>query len=305
MKGVNKEELQDIFKGIANKEAKDFNRLYERYQKLVYGISFSILKNKEDSEEVVQVVFTKIWDMPVEYLPKNHEATWLYRLTKNETLNFLRKQKGTVNIEELYCIGEEDKELEAIVEKDTYNKILSKLEEKDQEIVSLKILSDLSFKEISKVLDMPIGTVQWRYYKALHTLKTLFGSVSMYIATMIALIMQRFPKKRQKEQQEFTNEEIAQKENEEEEQQEMVQTGTEEQKRQEPIEDGIESEKTQQENTNTNIKEEIIIKQEESAFLTPVEVGLLSFSSVFLISAILFFIFFIKHQQKAKRKVSK
>lgn len=302
MKNVNKEELHYIFKGIANKEEKEFKRLYEEYRKLVYGISFSILKNRENSEEMVQEVFTKIWSMPVEYLPTNHEASWLYRLTKNETLNFLRKQKEKVDMEELYYIGKEDKELEAIVERENYNKILSKLEEKDQEIVSLKILSALSFQEISRILDMPMGTVQWRYYKALHTLKTLLSSLSMYIVTMIVFVTQKFANKKGK--QEAVKEEITETEMEKEEQ-EIAQTKPEEEKKQETARDEEESAKTEQEDHTINTKEEITVKPQEPPYVTPIDIGLLSISSVFLIISILFFIFFIKHQQKAKKNVSK
>ena len=161
MKSINKQELHDIFRGIAEKEVKEFNKLYERYNKLVYAISFSILKNKENSEDITQIVFTKIWNMNTNNLPTSNEASWLYSITKNETLNFLRKQKNTVNLEEVYYINNDDKEINEIIEKDTYNRIIAKLDEKEQDIVSLKILSGLSFKEISQILNMPMGTVQW------------------------------------------------------------------------------------------------------------------------------------------------
>ncbi len=87
MKSINKQELHNIFKGIANKEENEFNKLYEKYNKLVYRISFSILKNKENSEDITQTVFTKIWNMNTNNLPTNSEASWLYTITKNETLN--------------------------------------------------------------------------------------------------------------------------------------------------------------------------------------------------------------------------
>jgi len=44
---------------------------------VIYGIAFSILKNKEDSEDVVQIVFSKLYVLDKEKLPKEKEATWL------------------------------------------------------------------------------------------------------------------------------------------------------------------------------------------------------------------------------------
>lgn len=49
---------------------------------MIYGIAFSILKNKEDSEDVVQIVFSKLYVLDKEKLPKEKEATWLYSVTK-------------------------------------------------------------------------------------------------------------------------------------------------------------------------------------------------------------------------------
>ena len=198
MKKINKEELHNIFIGIKNNKESAFKELYEKYRKLVYAVSFSILKNKENSEELVQKVFIKLWQMEKNNFPTSNESSWLYSMTKNEVLNFLRNQKEEIEIDELYYITEEDKELNKIIEKDTYNKIISRLNKKEQEIVSLKILSNLSFKEISQILHVPIGTVQWRYYKSLHTLKILLSNLCIYIIAIGIFITNRFRNKHQR-----------------------------------------------------------------------------------------------------------
>ena len=103
----------------------------------------------------------------------------------------MRKQKSTVNLEDIYYINSDNNELNEIMEKDTFNRIITKLNEKEQEIVSLKILSNLSFREISQILNIPIGTVQWRYYKSLHTIETLISSISLYTITIVLFITQK------------------------------------------------------------------------------------------------------------------
>ena len=156
MKSINKEELHNDFNDLIHDENEAFFKIYEKYKSLVYSIAFSILKNKEDSEEIVQIVFTKIWQIENEKLPTNNEASWLYTVTKNTTLDFLKKQKKDLNIDEIYYITTENEELNKIIEQDTFNRIISKLDKEGQEIVSLKILSQLSFNEISQVLNKPI-----------------------------------------------------------------------------------------------------------------------------------------------------
>ena len=58
-----------------------------------------------------------------------------------------------------------------------FNNLIKNLPQKQQEILSLKIVSNLSFKEIANILNMKIPTVQWHYYKSLNTIKLLLGNV--------------------------------------------------------------------------------------------------------------------------------
>ena len=58
---INKEELKELFIEFKNGSQQEFEKLYTKYNKLVYGIAFSILKNQQDAEDIVQIVFTKIY----------------------------------------------------------------------------------------------------------------------------------------------------------------------------------------------------------------------------------------------------
>lgn len=307
MRNINKEELHEIFIEIANKNEEKFNQLYERYKSLVYAISFSILKNKEASEDVVQIVFSKIWNMKKENLPTVNEASWLYSLTKNETLNVLRKEKDAVSINDVYYI-KDDEDLNDITDKDTYNRIISKLDKKEQEIVSLKILSELSFREIAGILNMPIGTVQWKYYKALHTLKILIGNLSMFIVAITVFIANKTMFKNRKK---VANEEVKQEEQEEyrkdEESTSKDNDNSQEStnKETEDIKENLklENEMLGDNATNNEVKEQINV--EEISNLNKIDIGILSVSGIFLTITIIFSIIFVKHQQNRKKKVSK
>ncbi len=309
MKSINKQELHNIFKGIANKEENEFNKLYEKYNKLVYGVSFSMLKNKENSEDITQTVFTKIWNMDTNNLPTNNEASWLYTITKNETLNFLRKQKNALNLEDIYYINDDNNELNEIIEKDTFNRIIAKLDEKEQEIVSLKILSGLSFKAISQILNMPIGTVQWKYYKSLHTLETLISSVSLYIITIVLFITQKEVNMKKKAASENENTEAEAPTIKEENNYLQKDKEDETQKSELPNarENIIQSEKVIEESIQTNeIKEETVeeIRQQNNN-INMYDIGILGISSILLVITIIFTHIFRKHQQNLKKKASK
>ena len=86
---IDDKELEKIFLDISQDRASGIEELYSKYNKVVYGIAFTISKNKTDSEDIMQIVFTKIYEMNKLKLPTKSYASWLYSITKNETINFL------------------------------------------------------------------------------------------------------------------------------------------------------------------------------------------------------------------------
>lgn len=182
-------ELGRIFKEFKENDMSSYDIFYKEYYSLIYGIVFSILKNKENSEDVVQNVLIKIFSLDKSKFPDRGSLSWLYTVSKNEALNYLRKNKQFVNIEEIYEIKEETDEIEKIIDVHTYNKIINGLNEKEKEIVSLKILSNFTFKKIGQLLKMPTATVQWKYYKAVDSLKISLGNLAMFMITFIVLVV--------------------------------------------------------------------------------------------------------------------
>lgn len=178
MNKINELELKEIFEKIKNGDENSFETLYKNYHDLVFRITFSILKNKENSEDVCQEVFAKLMKLEKTKFPSTGEASWLYSVTKNEALQFIRKQKKNVNIDELYMLESESDEIEDIVDMDSYYKLLEGLKPIDKEIISLKILSDFTFEKIAQMLNMPIGTVQWRYYKSIYYIKLSISNLA-------------------------------------------------------------------------------------------------------------------------------
>ena len=294
MKSINKQDLHLIFQEIKQGNYNKLDDLYCKYNKLIYNIAFSILKNRENSEDIVQIVFMKIFQMDKNKLPTTNESTWLYSLTKNETLNYLRKKKQEVNLDEIYYITEEDKELNKIIDKDNYNRIIAKLNKQEREIISLKILSNMSFKEISLLLNIPMGTVQWKYYTSLYTLRLLLGNISMVIIGILLFIKSNISN-RKMEQTNINNDIEIDNENISDNKEQM------ENETSSSIESDINSTDDIFQNEIIEIPEPQKVDYEN----TNLNIGILSFTGIFLLFSIIFAIIFIKHQQKAKQNVSK
>ena len=168
---------EEIFELLKTNRKLGIEELYKNYSKLVYGVIYSILKNTDETEDVLQNVFVKIFKLDNEKLPTKSHLSWLYSVAKNETINYIKKHSKEKNYESLYEITDNDTEIEKVLDKEYFNKLIENLPLKQQEILSLKIISNLSFREIANILDMKIPAVQWHYYKSLNTLKLLLGNV--------------------------------------------------------------------------------------------------------------------------------
>ena len=306
MNRIDEKELKQLItelKSSNNKEA--FETLYKKYNKLVYRIAFTILKNKEDSEDIVQAVFSKIYSLPKDKLPIDNIATWIYSVTKNESITLYRKRKNTIDLYSMYEIADSDNEINRIVDQDRYNRILSRLNDKEKEIVSLKILTNLTFEEIAKILGQPTGTVKWRYYKSIHTLKLLFSNLGMFIVTLVIGLKTMFVTKDEINIEQSNNIEI---EDNTKNQQEDSQARTESE-----MQDTNKSiNKEEQEatkdisNQENETKEEIQIPvNEPTNYINNYSIGILAVSGIFLLFTIIFLINFIKYQLKRKIKASK
>mgnify|MGYP004662460385 FL=1 len=296
---INEKELEELFIEIKYGNKIAFEKLYNNYNKLIYSIAYSILKNKQDTEDVVQIVFEKLYLVDKEKLPNRNETSWLYSVTKNETINYLKRNKNNIDLDSIYNIEDDNNEINKIIDQDSYNRLIDKLNDKEKETISLKIVSNLSFEEIGKLLKEPTGTIKWRYYKAINTLKILLSNLGMFIITFAIVIKTLFNKKvSDRVEQDKTIENNTNEETQEN-------TYDETKKEQENLKDEVKSDISESQNNET--KEEInIVSQPTNTEITNNSgFCFLSISFVFFIVTIIFSIIFAKYQLKLRKKLSK
>ena len=82
----------EIIESFINGNEKAFAVLYELYSDKVYNTSLSYAKNVEDAEEITQDVFIKIYKSAATFKGESSLNTWVYRITVNTSLNFLKKK---------------------------------------------------------------------------------------------------------------------------------------------------------------------------------------------------------------------
>lgn len=299
MKKINVRELKELFIEIKYGNKIAFEKLYNNYNKLIYSIAYSILKNKQDAEDVVQIVFEKLYLIDKEKLPNRNESSWLYSITKNETINYLKRNKNNIDLDSIYNIEDDNNEINKIIDQDNYNRLISKLNNKEKEIISLKIISNLSFEEIGKLLKEPTGTIKWRYYKAVNTLKILLSNLGMFIITFVIGIKTLFNKKASdKVEQDKT---IGNNTTE----QTGENTNAETKKGQENLKDEVKSDVSESQDKETKNEINIVSQPTNTEIINNSGVCILSISFIFLIITIIFSIILAKYQLKLRKKLSK
>lgn len=176
--------LQEIKGG--SKDA--FNILFEKYWETVYSTAYNRLKNQDDAKDIVQGIFTKIWQnretQNIENLPG-----YLHVAIRNNVFKFLSKQKS---LHPFFDILDniEDKNLTAdsnLLWKEflkSYEALLETMPAKRQQIFRLRYHSNQTTKEISLQLGITRKTVQNQLGKAIESLK-----VALHIMNLLVIIL--------------------------------------------------------------------------------------------------------------------
>jgi RNA polymerase sigma factor (sigma-70 family) len=152
-----------------------FSYLYDHYSGSLYAIIINIVPDRELANDVLQEVFVKIWKQIDSYdTTKGRLFTWMLNIARNTGIdtvrskNFQRSQQNRELTESVYDSGGST---QTDVDKIGLRKIVQKLKEDYRVLVELSYFEGYTQDEISKMLDIPLGTVKTRLRAALVQLK--------------------------------------------------------------------------------------------------------------------------------------
>lgn len=173
-------DIKQILKRVKEKDAAGFELLYQHYFRFLFSIAYSVVNSEEDSYDIIQSVMMRLYQLDAKLFPRDHELSWLKTVVRNEALMYLRKEKATVPLEETEAFPVLDQRIEDFVDMDAFHKLIAPLNERQKRVVTMKILGDMTHKEIAQMLSIPIGTVQWIYATSIKKLRrSLTGLASL------------------------------------------------------------------------------------------------------------------------------
>lgn len=162
---------KDLLRKLREGDETAFTVLYDRYSRRIASKLIRILKSKELSQDILQDVFAKVWDVRGSIDPEQSFSAYLYKIAVNLSSNTFRKSLRETFMRTQIARSEESYSHieEAIAIKDQQeilNKALSKLPRKQREVYVLHKIEGLSHKEISEQLGITLSAVNQHIHRA-------------------------------------------------------------------------------------------------------------------------------------------
>lgn len=147
-------------------------------QDYFYRLAYGQVRDREAALDIVQESIAKALDKAHTLREPNYLKTWFYRILINECMDYFRRNRNVIPLEESFDLRAEPG-LDPGDRVDLYD-ALAKLEERERLVVQLRFFEDMKLEEISQVTDTNLNTVKTRLYSALRKLRTLTGEEVEY-----------------------------------------------------------------------------------------------------------------------------
>lgn len=159
-----------------------FRELMSLYQERLYLHIRTLVLNHDDTDDVLQETFIKIFQNIDKFKGDSKLFSWMYRIATNQALDFLkqRKNKMKVNSEELNEYLIDQLEADSLFDGDEAEILLQKaiatLPEKQQLVFKMKYFQELDYQTISEIVDTSIGALKASYHHAVKKIENFINS---------------------------------------------------------------------------------------------------------------------------------
>ena len=193
MNDVTNKDEKLLVSQLRNNEVKSFDILFEKYSAKLYRFSFSLLKNHEDSKEIVQEAFYRVWEKRHEIDSSKSFRSFLFTISYHLIIDQLRlklKDQEYRKFLKEYFKTEEVK-FDTVTDYETLNRqiatIVEELPAKRKQIFTLSREKGLTHKEIAGQLNISVKTVENQINLALKLIKSRLGNDIFSVLLFLSL----------------------------------------------------------------------------------------------------------------------
>ena len=177
-----------MVQAVLDGDVNAYQALVERYERRIYHVAYGMVRNQEDAREIAQEAFVKAFKKLDSFRLESKFYTWICRITMNLCIDHHRRMKHRRHSEYddqrsstssggvIELASRRDDPSANVARKHLRARIMAafdKLPDDQRQVMVLRELEDMAYKEISEVLDIPEGTVMSRLYYARRKLQQL------------------------------------------------------------------------------------------------------------------------------------
>jgi RNA polymerase sigma-70 factor (ECF subfamily) len=170
-----------VQRAVQHKDQKAYAELMDRYKESIFYMLLKMVNNSDDADDLTIEAFGKAFNRLHQYTPNFAFSTWLFKIATNNCIDFLRKKKKNVlSLDNRYNNDDGDSlmielkseglnpEQVAIREQKLVimRNVVTRLKPRYRMLVEMRYFKELSYEEISKELDLPLGTVKAQLFRA-------------------------------------------------------------------------------------------------------------------------------------------
>lgn len=171
---MNHQEEKELIKALQDIDTKEsaFRELVQQYQERLYWHIRKIVLSHDDADDVVQNTFIKIFRHIDSFQGNSSLYTWMYRIATNESLTHIKKEARKRNItdEEYNQLNLDKLESDVYFDGDVIQlklqKAIASLPERQRMVFNMRYFDEMTYKEISEILEVSIGGLKSTYHIA-------------------------------------------------------------------------------------------------------------------------------------------
>ena len=168
-----KDRLLKLAEKLKKGDLSVFDEFYELTKKQTFYSAYAVLKSPEKSEDILQDTYLKFLNMLNDLDLTKSISSLLITIARNLALNLIQKENRVDSMDDGNkdnYIGKEEAQI-SIDEEILLNRMKLILTNDEYEVVVLHVLDELKHKEIAELLNVPLGTITWRYNNAMKKLR--------------------------------------------------------------------------------------------------------------------------------------
>lgn len=169
----------ELISNYKNGDISGYNEIVLKYQQQVYWVIRKMVNSHDDADDLTQEVFIKVYSALKDFREESNLFTWLYRIATNYSLNHIRKVKvrNTVSFEVIKeSVESNEKKSDEAIDEVTRRKLLLEaietLPAQQRAVFNMRYYDELSYEEISNILNKTVGGIKANYF---HAVKKLSG----------------------------------------------------------------------------------------------------------------------------------